>query len=272
MNARATFVPNVEAPKPMQPGQGPFHDPARAPQATAVGPATFRQLTGDPTARELVAMRLRIVPAVPLDEPGFAHRASGTPAHRRNGVHQGQQLGYVVPVRRREPRHKRNPVRVGENMMFRPGLAAIGRVRSSFFPPRNARSEALSTMARAKSSWPRRRNSASNTRWSRLHTPARCHRTSRRQHVEPAPQPICGGNIFHGIPLRSTNRIPVSTARSGIGLRPAYWRSRRRRFGNSGSSRIHKSSSIKALEMGDRLATGHATVPSLRSKYKRLVR
>lgn len=271
MNARATFVPDVEAPKSMQPGQGAFHDPARAPEAAAMRPAAFRQLTGDPAALELIAVRLRVVAAIALDEAGLADRAPRTAADRRNRIHQRQQLSYVVPVRRREPRNNRNPVRVGENMMFRPGLAAIGRVRSSFFPPRRARSEALSTTTRARSSWPRRRNSASNTRWRRFHTPARCHRTNRRQHVEPAPQPICGGSMFQGMPLRSTNRIPVSTARSGIGLRPAYWRSRRRRFGKRGSIRIHKSSSINVLGMCDRLAAGHATVPSLRSKYKRLV-
>jgi hypothetical protein len=112
-----------------------------------------------------------------------------------------------VPVRRREARDNRNPVGVGKNMMFRPGLTAIGRVRSSFFPPRSARSEALSTTARARSRRPRRRNSVSKTRWSRFQTPARCHRTSRRQHVLPDPQPISFGSIFQGMPLRSTNRI-----------------------------------------------------------------
>ena len=271
MNARATFVPDVEAPKPMQPGQGAFHDPAGAPETAAMRAPTFRQLAGDPAARELITVRLGIVAPIPLDEARLAHRATRAAAQRRNGIHQRQQLGYVVPVRRREPRHNRNPVRVGENMMFRPGLAAIGWVRSSFFPPRNARSDALSTTARARSSWPRRRNSASNTRWRRFHTPARCHRTSRRQQVEPAPQPIWGGSMFQGIPLRSTNRMPVSTARSGIGLRPAYCRLRRRRFGKSGSIRIHNSSSIRALGMRDHLAIGHATVPSRRSKYKRVV-
>ena len=272
MNTRATFVPDVQAAKPMQPGQGAFNDPAGPPEAAAVRPPAFRELTGDAAALELIPVRLGIVAPIALDEAGLAQRAPRAAAHGRNRIHQRQQLGYVVPVRRREPRNNRNPVRVGENMMFRPGLAAIGRVRSSFFPPRSARSDALSTTARARSSWPRRRNSASKTRWRCFQTPARCQRTSRRQQVEPAPQPICGGSMFQGIPLRSTNRMPVSTARSGIGLRPAYWRFRRRRFGNSGSIRIHKSSSIRALGMCDRLAAGHATVPSLRSKYKRLVR
>src|SRR5262245_1908042 len=145
----------------MKPCQGAFDDPAGPAETAAMRPPAFGQLAGDPAAFELVAMRLRIVPAVALHEAGFAQRPPHAAAQRWNRVHQGQQLRYVVPVRRREARNERNPVRVGENMMFRPGLAAIGRVRSSFFPPRSARSEALSTTARARSSWPRRRNSAS---------------------------------------------------------------------------------------------------------------
>jgi hypothetical protein len=47
---------------------------------------------------------------------------------------------------------------------------------------------------------------------------------------------------------------------------------RARRLGSSGSMRLHKSSSIKGLGIADRLATGQATVPSHRSKYKRVVR
>jgi hypothetical protein len=252
----------------MQPGEGAFDHPACPAEAAAVRRAALGQLRRDAAVLELVAMRLRIVAAVALDESRFADGPTGAAAERRHGINEGQQLRHVVPVRRRQRRDERNPVRVGENMMFRPGLAAIGRVRSSFFPPRSARSEELSTTARARSSWPRRRNSLSNLVWSRFHTPARCHRTSRRQHVVPDPQPISRGSMFQGNPLRSTNSIPVRTARSGIGARPAYCRLRRRRFGSNGSIRAHNSSSIKACGMPDRLTLGQATVPSLRSKYK----
>src|SRR5262245_12599722 len=107
----------------MQPSQGSFDDPAGPPEAAAMRPPALRQLAGDAAPFELVAMRLRIVPAIALDEARFAHRTPRASAERRNPVHQGQQLGYVVPVRRREPCNERNPVRVGENMMFRPGFA-----------------------------------------------------------------------------------------------------------------------------------------------------
>jgi hypothetical protein len=271
MHAGPAFIAQIESTKLVQPGQRSFDDPARAAQPAAVRAAALRQLAGNAASLKGVAMRLRIVPPVPLHEGRLPQRAPRATAHRGNPVDQRQQLGYVVSVRGREARDDRNPVRVGKNMMFRPGLTAIGRVRSSFFPPRSARSEVLSTTARARSSWPRWRNSSSSTRWSRFQTPARCQRTRRRQHVVPDPHPICGGSMFQGMPLRSTNRMPVKTARSGIGLRPAYRRLRGRRLGSNGSSRAHRPSSIRGLAMSDRLATGQAKVPSHRSKYKRLI-
>jgi hypothetical protein len=46
---------------------------------------------------------------------------------------------------------------------------------------------------------------------------------------------------------------------------------RGRRLGKSGSIRVHKSSSMSAWPMPDRLAIGQATVPSHVSEYKRPV-
>ena len=271
MHAGAPLVAHVEATKAMQPRQRSLDHPSRPAEAATVIGAPSGQATLDAAPPQLVAMRLRVVAPVALHQGRSPDRPAGPPPDGGNRIDQRQQFRYVVPVRRREVRDKRNPVRVGKNMMFGAGLAAIGRVRSSFFPPRRARSDALSTTARARSSWPRRRNSARSTWWRRFQTPARCHRTRRRQHVLPDPQPISPGNMFHGIPLRRTNRMPVKTARSGIGFRPAYCRFRGRRLGSSGSIRAHKSSSTKALVMCDRLTTGQATVPSLGSKYKRSV-
>ncbi len=255
----------------MQPGEGAFDHPAGPAEAAAVRRAALGELRRDAAVLELVAMRLRVVAPVALDESRFANRPTGATTERRHSIDEGQQLRHVVPVGRGQRRDERNPVRVGENMMFRPGLAAIGRVRSSFFPPRIARNDALSTTARARSSRPRRRNSARSTAWSRFHTPARCQPTSRRQQVIPEPQPISRGNMRQGMPLRSTKRMPVSTARSGIGARPAYWRLRARRVGKSGAIRVHKASSSKGCGMPDRLRVGQATVPSLTQKYKRLL-
>lgn len=50
---------------------------------------------------------------------------------------------------------------------------------------------------------------------------ASCQSLRRRQHVIPEPQPSSRGNICQGMPLRSTNRMPVRQARSDTrGLPP----------------------------------------------------
>jgi hypothetical protein len=73
------------------------------------------------------------------------------------------------------------------------------------------------------------------------------------------------------MPLRRTKRMPVRTARSGIGARPAYCRFRGRRLGRSGSIRFHNASSSRGSVMPDHLLVGQATVPSLIAEYKRPV-
>lgn len=261
MDRRATLVAHIESAKAVQPGEGAFDDPARATEAAAVGRAALGELAADAAVAEAVAVGLRIVAPVPLDEIGFPCGTARSAPEGRDGVDQGQELRHIMAVGGRQDRDERNPLRVGENVVRTPRLAAIGGVRSSFFPPRNARSDARSTTARARSIWPRRCSSVSSTAWSCFHTPARCQRTSRRQHVVPDPQPISCGNMFHGSPLRRTNRMPVKTARSGIGLRPAYLRLRDRRCGSSGSINAHSSSSMANVAMRDRLPCGHATVP-----------
>jgi len=240
VNTRPTFIAHVEPAKSMQPRERALDDPTRAAKPTAVSGPALRKLALDAAPLELGAMRLRIISTVALDEIGLAPRAAGTSAERRNRVDQWQQLGDVVPIGAGEHGGQRDPACFGENMVLRPRLTAIGWVRSSFFPPRNARTEALSTTARVRSNWPRWRNSASSTVCSRRHTPARCQRTSRRQHVLPDPHPISVGSICHGIPLRKTNRIPVNAARSGTRGRPMVFHRRRGGFGSRGSIRLHK--------------------------------
>jgi hypothetical protein len=57
-------------------------------------------------------------------------------------------------------------------------------------------------------------------RCSRSQIPALCQSRRRRQQVMPLPQPISRGSCSHGMPVESTNRVPVSTARLGMRGRP----------------------------------------------------
>ena len=75
------------------------------------------------------------------------------------------------------------------------------------------------------------RRPRSNSWCNPSQTPASCQSRRRRQQVMPDPHPFSSRSISHWMPVRSTNRIPVSAARSDIrGLPP------RDRGGAGGSS------------------------------------
>jgi hypothetical protein len=107
-------------------------------------------------------------------------------------------------------------------MALRARLAPVRRVRACRRAPFFAAIEALSREARLKSIpfWRPSRSRSACCR--RSHTPAPCQSRRRRQQVMPEPQPISRGSNSHGVPERSTNRIPVSAARSDVRGRPPF--------------------------------------------------
>ena len=192
-------------------------------------------------------MRFGIIATVTLKRLRALSGTARFASNRRNGPNQRQQLRHIVSVGPRDYARERDALRVGEKVVLAPRLTAIGWVRSSFFPRCMARTDELSTTARAKSSWSRRRNSANSTSCRRCHTPVSCQSLSRRQQVTPEPQPISWGSISQGMPLLSTNRMPLSASRWPTGLRPAYCRLRFSCGGSNGSISFHKASSTRGL-------------------------
>jgi len=207
--------------------------------------AAARDLRDNTLRVQPIAMRLRIVAAIALEDVGAA---PGTPAPSADRWERGNQrieLRDVAHVGGGHLRDERDAARVGDEVMFGTRLAAIGWVRSSFFP-RGPRTDALSMMVQRWSSRPRHRSSASNVSCSRCQIPVRCQRTNRRQQLLPHPHPIRRGSICQGIPDRSTNRVPARMARSGMGVRPCRCPRRRRCAGIRGASRSQIASSIRS--------------------------
>ena len=252
MDTRIAFVADRETAIAMQPGERAFDDPAGRAEPAARRRAPTREDGDDAAGPQPVAMGLRIVAAIPLQRAWPAARPTAPTPDRRQRRHERIELRNVVDVRGGQLRDERDPVGFRDEVVLGTRLAAIGWVRSRFFPPRSARSDALSTTAHRRSHRPRRRNSASSTSCKRCHTPARCQRTSRRQQVLPEPQPISFGNICQGSPARNTKRMPVSAARSWIRGRPAARPVRRRCLGSRGAIRAHRRSSISGWDMADR--------------------
>lgn len=253
MDVGASLVAHDQAAKAMEPREGAFDDPAGHAQSTIMRRAAAREHCEDAFGAQPIAMRLRVIPAVALQHIGATARSTPSPPNGREGPDQRIELRDVVDVRGADLSYQGDATRIDDDVVFRAFLTAIGWVRSSFFPPRNARRDALSTSARLRSSSPRRCSSFSRAAWSRFQTPAFCQWTRRRQQVVPEPQPISRGSMLQGMPLRSTNRIPVTTARSGIRGRPARCPRPRRGRGRSGSICAQSaSSSRRGGDMRDR--------------------
>ena len=90
------------------------------------------------------------------------------------------------------------------------------------------------------------RSSLSSRRCRRLNTPALCQSLRRLQQLMPDPQPISGGRYSQGMPVLSTNRIPVKAARSPNRGRPRLLRLRLG-LGNSGCTTSQSSSGTNGL-------------------------
>ena len=88
MDTGPTLVADGQPTEPMEPRQGALDDPPRAPEATAMVGAPFGELGPNAPAVEDVAMRLRVVGAVALDQRRLAHRPAGTATHGRHRVDQ----------------------------------------------------------------------------------------------------------------------------------------------------------------------------------------
>jgi hypothetical protein len=131
-----------------------------------------------------------------------------------------------------------------------------------------ARTDELSTMVCAQLICPAACRRVSRVWCTRAHTPARCHLTRRRQQLTPEPQPISKGNAVQGIPVRSTNKIPVSACRWLIGLRPGWMRRLRLAAGSSGSTTRHRSSSTIGFDMDALLKKDSTRAKKYRNTHK----
>jgi hypothetical protein len=237
----------------MQPRQRTLNDPPVHPKTTAMADASLSQEGLDDLSAKVLAVRLAVVRSIPQHGRRTPKRPAYLACDRRDGLDQRHQLGHVVTIRPGQSHGQRDAVRVGHQMVFRAFFAAIRGIGACFRPPKTARTEAESTTAREKSIWSARRNWLSKTRWMLSHTPAFCQSRRRRQQVMPEPQPISWGRSSHAIPVLSTKRMPVRTARSDKGLRPGY-RNRLFCLGSNGSMMCHSSSSSICFAMSSLLA------------------
>ncbi len=250
------FVAHAQTAKAVEPGERAFNDPAVAAQVLAAVLPTAGNAghdaacpQGSPATSVVVAfVGVELFWSMPWPSPW-----SGDGRHGVDGLF--KHLG-VVHVGGREHGGQGQAAALYHKVALRARAAAIDRIRAGFFAPFCAGIEQESSAARLQS-----RRSASASRWSSTqcktsHTPCACQSRSRRQHVMPEPHPISGGSSSHGVPVRSTKTMPVSTARSGMrGLPPR---------GRGGAGGRIGSTSSQSLSLTNDLAIDGRTYQKIR--------
>ena len=248
----------VTQPEPLrlvEPGHRMFHHHPENPKARTMRVVLLtRQHRLDLARPRLVDVRLPAVAPVAKVFPGTPAGATPHPRHRRNGVQQRNRHPTVRDVRRRGPYRQRHAVSVDDHMALASVLAPVRRVGAGVRPPKTARNEALSAMARENSSRPCLPNLRSRTSWRRGQTPAWVHSCIRRQQVEPLGA-ISAGMSPQALPVRSTKRMPTKHSRSSAGGRPPFGRGAR--TGNKGRTSAQSSSLTHSRAMLISRKEGH---------------
>ncbi len=223
-----SFIADDQAAEPGDPRQGALHHPTVAAQAFAALDASPRDARDDAASSAGTTAAGIIVGLVGVELGGAAATRL---ADRRDAVEHLLQHNAVVDVGGGEQHGQGNALAINHDMALAARLAAIGRVR----PRRGAAGLgrlAASSAQRLQSIRPARPRRSSRAWCKACQTPAFCQSRNRRQQVMPEPQPISCGSISQGMPLLSTNRMPVSAARSSSGGRPPFGR------GGRGGSRV----------------------------------
>jgi len=222
MNVVAFLITNTKASILMQPGMSSLYYPAINTQSASVFSPAFGQQGDNSSIAKLLPMRLRVISSIAKQAIRTPNRSANLACDWRDTVNQRQKLRDVVTVCTGQYHRKRDTISICYQMVFRPFLAAIRGIWAGFCPPKTARTDDESTIAREKSIWSDWRNLFSSTWCILSHTPAFCHSCSRRQQVIPQPQPISCGRSSQPIPVFNTNNIPVRAWRFDIGFWPGY--------------------------------------------------
>jgi hypothetical protein len=247
MDVVAALVADRKTPEPIEPCDGPFDHPAIAAKLLAAFDAASGDARFDAAPPAGAATEREIVSLVGVQFVRPAARPSAPALDRWDRVEQRLQHLAVMAIGRAQQTGERGALAIDHDVALGPRLAAIGRVGADLRAPLFAGTAALSTAARLQSMRSASLSRFNSSWWRRSHTPARCQSRKRRQQVMPQPQPISCGSISQGMPLFSTNRMPVSAARSETGGRPPFGFGRG--GGNSGATTAHSSAETRGFAM-----------------------
>jgi hypothetical protein len=237
-----SFITNSKSSELVQPRKSSFDDPSVNAQAAAILRVASCKDRLNASLVQFIPFKLGIICPISLNSVRSFSWSANLSAHGGYRVNQRHQLGHIVSIGSRKNACERDALRVRNHMVLAAGFPPVRGIRADFRPPKTARTDALSTMARDQSICSAACSFANNNSWTFCHTPALCQACKYRQQDIPEPHPISLGSISHGIPVRNTNKMPVNAFRDSIGFRPGKRNLRGLGSGNSGSISAHNSS------------------------------
>ena len=249
MNVGAAFVasgkPSIGA---MGPGEAALDDPAIPSELLLGFDAAACDARDDAAYRATGTAEDVVVGLVGVELVRSKAGPAPAASDRWDPIEHRLEVVAFVHVRRREVDGERDAVAIDDQMLLGAEFSPVRRVRARRFAPPFARTLEASRLARVQSIRPAFPSSSSRTRCSWSQTPASCQSRSLRQQVMPLPHPSSWGKYSQPIPVRSTNKMPVSAARSSTGGRPP--RGLGFGDGNKGSMRSHSASGTSGFAMG----------------------
>lgn len=245
MNIDATFKSDAQLAEGGQPGVRALDHPAVAPEPVIALDTSTGDAIPNAAALEMATAACKVVALVGMQLDGPAQWSAALAAHRWQGINQFLEDDRIMAIGPGDTEHQRDALAVRDEVALAAEFAAVRGVGACVRAPRGLGTLAPSTQARLKSSWPAPRNSASNNKCRRCHTPAACQSRSLRQQVMPLPKPNSWGRSSHGMPVRSTKRMPASASSSSSrGLPPL---GERGTSGSNGLSLFHSAALISLL-------------------------
>jgi hypothetical protein len=200
----AYLVADAEAFELVEPGEGPFHDPAGLAQPRAVRDTSASDLRCDATSPEDAPVLVVVVAAVGEQPARPVPRPPAKSSDAGDGVQQRRQLSDIVPVSAGQGDSDGCAVPVDNQVVLAARPGTVDRRRSGVSPPFRARTCEPSIAQSSMSSNPALRSSARSTSCRRGQTPASVQSRSRRQAVTPLQPVRSAGTSLQLTFLRST--------------------------------------------------------------------
>lgn len=209
MNVNATLEAGAQLAEGSQPGMSALDHPAVPPEPIVALDAPAGDAILDPSAFEMSMASRVVVALVRMQLLGPSARPASLATHRRQGVYQFIKHHRIVTVGAGDTEDQRNALTVRDDVALAAELASVRGVGPRVWAPRGLGTLAPSMLTRLKSSLSALRSSPRSAKCRPCQTPAACQSRSRRQQVMPLPKPNSCGNSSHGMPVRSTKRIPL---------------------------------------------------------------